>query len=97
MRVRNRASGGSVSAVPEIRRGGYCRRRQAGLVYIGGTHPAAAGGAYMVLLYGFLGLRFEDGKPTLHPRLPAGWKKVQMQVHWQGKDWLLTAEEGQQA
>ena len=41
-------------------------------------------------------VRFEDGKPTLHPRLPAGWKKVQMQVHWQGKDWLLTAEEGQQ-
>ena len=38
-----------------------------------------------------------DGKPTLHPRLPEGWKKVQMQVHWQGKDWLLTAEEGQQA
>ncbi len=29
VRVRNRASGGSVSAVPEIRRGGYCRRRQA--------------------------------------------------------------------
>lgn len=57
---------------------------------------AAAGGAYMVLLYGFLGLRFENGQPTLHPRLPEGWKKVQMQVHWQGKDWLLTAEEGQQ-
>lgn len=50
----------------------------------------------MVLLYGFLGLRFENGKPTLHPRLPEGWKKVQLQVHWQGKDWLLTAEEGQQ-
>ena len=50
----------------------------------------------MVLLYGFLGLRFEDGKPTLHPRLPEGWKKLQLQVHWQGKDWLLTAEEGQQ-
>ena len=82
------------SAEADIVGGG---KQWAGLVYIGGTHPAAAGGAYMVLLYGFLGLRFEDGKPTLHPRLPEGWKKVQMQVHWQGKDWLLTAEEGQQA
>ena len=82
------------SAEADIVGGG---KQWAGLVYIGGTHPAAAGGAYMVLLYGFLGLRFEDGKPTLHPRLPAGWKKVQLQVHWQGKDWLLTAEEGQQA
>ena len=81
------------SAEADIVGGG---KQWAGLVYIGGTHPAAAGGAYMVLLYGFLGLRFEDGKPTLHPRLPEGWKKVQMQVHWQGKDWLLTAEEGQQ-
>lgn len=81
------------SAEADIVGGG---KQWAGLVYIGGTHPAAAGGAYMVLLYGFLGLRFEDGKPTLHQRLPAGWKKVQMQVHWQGKDWLLTAEEGQQ-
>ena len=82
------------SAEADIVGGG---KQWAGLVYIGGTHPAAAGGAYMVLLYGFLGLRFEDGKPTLHPRLPEGWKKVQLQVHWQGKDWLLTAEEGQQA
>lgn len=100
VRVCNRASGGQrircswKSAEADIVGGG---KQWAGLVYIGGTHPAAAGGAYMVLLYGFLGLRFEDGKPTLHPRLPAGWKKVQMQVHWQGKDWLLTAEEGQQA
>lgn len=82
------------SAEADIVGGG---KQWAGLVYIGGTHPAAAGGAYMVLLYGFLGLRFENGQPTLHPRLPEGWKKVQLQVHWQGKDWLLTAEEGQQA
>ena len=80
------------SAEADIVGGG---KQWAGLVYIGGTHPAAAGGAYMVLLYGFLGLRFEDGKPTLHPRLPEGWKRVQLQVHWQGKDWMLTAEEGQ--
>lgn len=82
------------SAEADIVGGG---KQWAGLVYIGGTHPAAAGGAYMVLLYGFLGLRFEDGKPVLHPRLPAGWKKVSLQVHWQGKDWTLEAEGGNQA
>ena len=50
------------SAEADIVGGG---KQWAGLVYIGGTHPAAQGGAYMVLLNGFLGLTFEDGKPIV--------------------------------
>lgn len=36
-------------------------KQWAGLVYIGGTHPAAAGGAWKVLAQGFAGLEVENG------------------------------------
>jgi trehalose/maltose hydrolase-like predicted phosphorylase len=48
----------------------------AGLVYIGGTHPAASGGAWMTAVEGFCGFTLEDGEIRIRPRLPRGWKKV---------------------
>lgn len=57
----------------------------AGLVYIGGTHPAASGGAYINAVEGFGGLRISEGKPDLHPRLPDGWKSLRFRVHIRGK------------
>ena len=46
----------------------------------------------------FIDLRFPGHEDVaIVDGVPEGWKKVQLQVHWQGKDWLLTAEEGQQA
>jgi kojibiose phosphorylase/nigerose phosphorylase len=57
----------------------------AGLVYIGGTHPAAAGGAYMTLLNGFLGLSPAAGSLTPVPRLPSHWKRVRLQVFCRGR------------
>ena len=51
-------------------------KQWAGLVYIGGTHPAAAGGAWKVFAQGFAGLDIEDGKPVLHPNLPEQWKCI---------------------
>ncbi len=45
-------------------------KQWAGLVYIGGTHPAASGGAWKVFAQGFAGLETEAGKPVLHPQLP---------------------------
>lgn len=77
------------SAEADIAGGG---KQWAGLVYIGGTHPAAAGGAYMVLLFGFLGLRFEGGKPVLHPRLPRGWRRVRLPLRHLGERYALEAE-----
>ncbi len=58
----------------------------AGLVYIGGTHPAAAGGAYMTLLNGFLGLNPAAGNLTPNPCLPGHWKRVRLQV-WHRGEW----------
>jgi len=61
-------------------------KQWAGLVYIGGTHPAAAGGAYMTLLWGFLGLHIDESGVTLAPRLPKGWLGVRMNVCFRGEN-----------
>lgn len=51
-------------------------KQWAGLVYIGGTHPAAEGGAWKVLAEGFAGLEWTKAGPVLRPCLPKGWKRV---------------------
>jgi kojibiose phosphorylase/nigerose phosphorylase len=70
------------SAQADLQSGG---KEWAGLVYIGGTHPAAAGGAYMTLLNGFLGLNPASGNLTPAPRLPSHWKRVKLQVFYRGR------------
>lgn len=77
------------SATADIADGG---KEWAGLVYIGGTHPAAAGGAYQVLLYGFLGMEQDTETPQLHPRLPSGWRAVELPFRHRGRRWRARAE-----
>ena len=45
-------------------------KQWAGEIYIGGTHPAANGGAWMIAALGFAGLRVRNGRPEIHPNLP---------------------------
>jgi trehalose/maltose hydrolase-like predicted phosphorylase len=49
---------------------------RAGLVYIGGVHPAAQEGAWRVVVEGFCGFSMERGEFRASPRLPKGWKSV---------------------
>ena len=56
----------------------------AGLIYIGGTHPAAAGGAYMTAIKGFAGIYVEEDKIKANPQLPKEWKSMEFQVCHQG-------------
>ncbi len=70
------------SAKADLVEGG---KEWAGLVYIGGTHPAAAGGAYMALLWGFMGLGLESSMPTLTPRLPSHWRGAACSVNYRGQ------------
>ena len=56
----------------------------AGGVYIGGTHPAANAGAYLGLIYGFLGFRQKQGKVTLDVHLPSHVRKVRFYFMNQG-------------
>lgn len=70
------------SAQSDLRGGG---KQWAGLVYIGGTHPAAAGGAWKTLVQGFAGLSIQDGMPTLSPCLPAHWEALKFRFTYRSK------------
>ena len=74
------------SACADLSGGG---KEWAGLVYIGGTHPAAAGGAYMTAIEGFAGIRFKDGKIEAEPKLPPSWKKMKFRIHYQKKEYEI--------
>ena len=56
-----------------------------GAQYIGGTHPAANGGAWMTAVLGFAGLRCEEKRIVLNPRLPEKWKSLSFAFHWRGQ------------
>lgn len=67
-------------------------KQWAGLVYIGGTHPAAAGGAWKVLAQGFMGLEATNDGPAVRPCLPEGWKRVAFQCSIRGKWYRVEAD-----
>ena len=47
-----------------------------GSLYIGGTHPAANGGTWMVVVQGFAGLDVQDGGIRIDPHLPEQWEEL---------------------
>lgn len=62
----------------------------AGLIYIGGTHPAANGGAWLSAIRGFCGFSVVNGEIRVSPRLPEGWDKVTFTVRVRGKKHTIT-------
>ena len=60
-----------------------------GLIYIGGTHPAAAGGAWIVAVEGFAGVKFTQNGIEVNPVLPDNWKRMSFKVKYQGKKYLV--------
>lgn len=59
-------------------------KQYVGTLYIGGTHPAANGGAWMVAAQGFAGIRFRPGCLVIEPHLPENWKSVSLRVEFRG-------------
>ena len=63
-----------------------------------GVHPAAMGGTWQALVFGFLGVRFDDAGPRTDARapgrLPAGWPSVSLRLAWRGRmhELQVTAE-----
>ncbi len=55
-----------------------------GTIFIGGSHPAANGGAWMVAVLGFGGLRVEGETVVLNPRLPAKWRSQEFALEHRG-------------
>lgn len=70
------------SATADIKPGG---KEWAGLIYIGGTHPAAAGGAYMVVIQGFGGIEIKNEKIIANSRLPQKWNRLCFRIKYNQK------------
>ncbi len=61
----------------------------AGGIYIGGTHPASSGGAYMSLIYGMAGLKIIEDKPILEPNLAKGILSLQFKIKIKEKAYCI--------
>ena len=60
-------------------------KQYVGNLYIGGTHPAANGGAWMAAVLGFAGARVSSRGLFLDPRLPQKWKALEFKAAWMGQ------------
>ena len=69
-------------------------KQWAGEVYIGGTHPASNGGAWMIAALGFAGLRMHQGRIELEPRLPKEVQRLRFKLTVDGtpKEITVTPE-----
>jgi len=55
-----------------------------GTIFMGGSHPAANGGAWMTAVFGFGGLRADEKQVAINPRLYKTWKKLQFNLAYKG-------------
>lgn len=62
-----------------------------GSLYIGGTHPAANGGAWNTVIFGFAGVSYTDKVLDISPRLPQNWKSLEFKLNWQGEQLSVKA------
>lgn len=55
-----------------------------GTVFMGGSHPAANGGAWMTAVFGFGGVSAQADHVTVQPRLPPSWKSLSFKLAYKG-------------
>ena len=77
------------SAMADLQGGG---KEWAGLVYIGGTHPAAAGAAYMTAVEGFGGISLTEGGLTVQPSLPKSIQGMEFHIYYEGTEYEVKIE-----
>jgi nigerose phosphorylase len=56
-----------------------------GTLYIGGTHPAGNGGAWMSAVFGLCGIHFSEEGLSINPCLPAHWEQVKLSLLFRGQ------------
>lgn len=64
-------------------------KQYVGDLYIGGTHPAANGGAWMAAVLGFAGVQFDGETLRIQPALPKQWKAVELPLVLRGDSFRL--------
>ncbi|HEX2927778.1 MAG TPA: glycosyl hydrolase family 65 protein [Ruminiclostridium sp.] len=65
-------------------------KQYAGTIYIGGTHPAANGGAWMAAILGFGGVDFNGDTVAVNPRLPSKWNSMEFGLTLKGQQFTVT-------
>jgi trehalose/maltose hydrolase-like predicted phosphorylase len=60
-------------------------KQYVGTLYIGGTHPAGNGGAWMSAVFGLCGIRFDGNTLSIDPRLPEHWQAVRLPLVVRGR------------
>jgi nigerose phosphorylase len=68
-------------------------KQYVGTLYIGGTHPAANGGAWMAAILGFAGVNLDKGTVVLNPSLPESWKSIQFSIQIKGQHFHISVSE----
>jgi nigerose phosphorylase len=61
-----------------------------GSVFMGGSHPAANGGAWMTAVLGFGGVQADEKGIAIKPRLCRKWKSLQFHLAYRGDDFRVT-------
>lgn len=69
-------------------------KQYVGDLYIGGTHPAANGGAWMAAVLGFAGLRYEADAVYMDPALPSHWRRLAFSICVHGRRYHIRIEGG---
>ena len=77
------------SAKADLTPGG---KEWAGLIYIGGTHPASEGGAWIVAINGFAGISIKDGKLVCQPNMPKHWNGMKFKLKFMDKNYQVTID-----
>jgi nigerose phosphorylase len=60
-----------------------------GSVFMGGSHPAANGGAWMTAVLGFGGVQADEKRVAINPRLSGKWKRLQFHLAYKGDDFQM--------
>ena len=79
------------SAKADLTKGG---KEWAGSIYIGGTHPASEGGAWIAAVKGFAGISEENGHLVCRPNLPEKWNGMSFKLMYKGKKYLVEIQDG---
>ena len=65
-------------------------KQYVGTLYIGGTHSASDGGAWMAATFGLCGIHSNADSITIDPHLPGRWTKVSVPYALRGQRLLIT-------
>ncbi|MDB6165266.1 MAG: Nigerose phosphorylase [Lacunisphaera sp.] len=60
-----------------------------GTIFMGGSHPAANGGAWMTAVLGFGGVQADEHRIAINPRLCKKWKSLEFSLAYKGDSFRI--------